>query len=93
MSNVKSVNLSEFFHTKMKKLLKETYPNEYSDTLTKEKYEELLSRLVHENDKNLAWDKTSTYGGALDEHLEFKTGLQLDELRRKADKILAGDVK
>ncbi len=93
MPNVLDVDLSEFFHTKIKEVLKEKYPDEYSETLTKEEFEKLLLRLVHENDQNLIWDKTSAYGGALDEHLDFKTGLQLDQLRQKLDKILAGDLE
>jgi hypothetical protein len=93
MSNVPTMKLSEFFHAKIKEIIMKKYPEECEGELTEEKFEELLIRLVHENDEILEWEKTSTYGGALDEHLEFQTGSQIEQSAQKMDKFLAGFAK
>lgn len=93
MSNVPTMKLPGFFHAKIKEIIIEKYPEECKGGLTEEKFEELFLRLVHENDKNLKWEKASTYGGALDEHLEFQTGSQIEQSAQKVDKFLAGLAK
>jgi isocitrate dehydrogenase kinase/phosphatase len=83
------VNLSEFFHTKIKETIKKKYPREYTDNLTEEEFEGLLLRLVHDNDMNLKWENASAYGGSVDSHLEFQTGLEVKQSAQKVDKFLA----
>lgn len=81
------VSLTLFLKERIKELIIEKY-SVPKDSITDDLLEEKIEMIKKEHNA-LGWDKTSEYGGSLDEYLEYPTEDEIEKLRSTVDGFLS----